>query len=66
MLFVLVNLGRHLKLDPEKALQETNTKFRRRFAWIESALQKDQNKDIRECSVEELERYWQASKAYYP
>lgn len=66
VLFVLVNLSRHLKLDPESALQKTNTKFRQRFAWMENALQQEHNKTLRECSLEELERYWQASKAYYP
>lgn len=65
VLFVLVNLARHLGLNPEQALQKTNHKFRQRFAWMEEALQKDQ-KNLRECSLEELESYWQASKAWYP
>lgn len=66
VLFVLVNLSRHLKLDPESALQKTNTKFRQRFTWMENALQQNENKNLHECSPEELEQYWQASKAYYP
>jgi len=65
VLFVLVNLARHLNLNPEQALQKTNHKFRQRFAWMEEALQKE-HKDLRECSLEELESFWQASKAYYP
>lgn len=65
VLFVLVNLARHLGLHPEKALQATNTKFRQRFAWMEAQLAAE-NKDPRTCSSEELESYWQASKAYYP
>ncbi|RMF47570.1 MAG: nucleoside triphosphate pyrophosphohydrolase [Bacteroidetes bacterium] len=65
VLFVLVNLARHLNLNPEQALQKTNQKFRQRFAWMEETLQKV-HKDLSECSPEELESYWQASKAYYP
>jgi nucleoside triphosphate diphosphatase len=37
ILFTVVNLARHLKVDPESALRATNTKFRRRFAAMESA-----------------------------
>ncbi len=65
VLFILVNLARHLRIDPERALAMTNAKFRNRFAWMERQAQAEQ-KDIRTCSPEELESYWQASKAYYP
>ncbi|MCS7152397.1 MAG: nucleoside triphosphate pyrophosphohydrolase [Bacteroidia bacterium] len=65
VLFVLVNLARHLQINPERALALTNQKFRQRFEWMEAQAQKDQ-KDLRTCSPEELESYWQASKAYYP
>src|SRR5580704_13780457 len=37
LLFTVVNLARHLKVDPETALRTTNAKFRRRFAAMESA-----------------------------
>lgn len=37
VLFTAVNLGRHLKIDPESALRATNAKFRQRFAAMESA-----------------------------
>jgi nucleoside triphosphate diphosphatase len=36
LLFTVVNLARHLKVDPESALRSTNAKFRRRFAAMES------------------------------
>ena len=35
LLFVLVNLARFLKVDPEQALRRTNAKFRKRFAHVE-------------------------------
>ena len=38
MLFVMANIARHLKLDPEAALREANQKFVRRFAHIEARL----------------------------
>ena len=36
ILFALVNVARHLKVDPEQALRKSNAKFRRRFAHVEN------------------------------
>jgi MazG family protein len=38
ILFVMANLARKLKVDPEDALRRANAKFTRRFQHIESAL----------------------------
>src|ERR1700684_1872868 len=38
LLFAAVNLARHLRADPEAMLRQTNQKFERRFAAIETAL----------------------------
>src|SRR6201995_4223428 len=38
LLFVVANLARHLKVDPEAALRRTNAKFTRRFRHIEAEL----------------------------
>ena len=40
LLFVMANLARHLKVDPEAALRATNAKFMRRFAFVEAELAK--------------------------
>ena len=38
ILFVMANLARKLKVDPEEALRRANAKFTRRFQYIESKL----------------------------
>ena len=37
LLFTVINLSRHLKLDPESALRSSNAKFRKRFRSMETA-----------------------------
>jgi MazG family protein len=61
LLFVIVNIARFLKVDPEQALRGTNTKFRRRFAYVEQGLEA-QGKSPKEAPVEEMERLWQEAK----
>ena len=65
VLFVLVNLGRHLGIDPERALSQTNEKFEKRFQYLEMCL-KEMQKSFSECDLAELESYWQQSKSLYP
>jgi MazG family protein len=61
LLFVIVNIARFLKVDPEQALRGTNSKFRRRFAHVEQGLEA-QGKSPKEASIEEMERLWQEAK----
>ena len=61
MLFVLANLARKLKLDPESALRHANRKFARRFGAVESALA-DQGRTPAEATLEEMETLWQSVK----
>jgi MazG family protein len=61
LLFVLVNLARFVKVDPEQALRKTNAKFRRRFGYVEQKLA-ERGKTTRESSVEEMESLWQEAK----
>ncbi len=61
LLFVLVNLARFVKVDPEQALRKTNAKFRRRFGYLESRLAA-QGKSLSQASMEEMEALWQESK----
>ena len=62
LLFVMANLGRHLKVDPEKALRRVNAKFERRFKYIEAALRAD-NKQPQDASLEEMDALWDNAKS---
>lgn len=61
ILFALVNIGRFYKIYPEEALYATNTKFARRFQYIESCLRQE-NKKFEECTLEQLDLYWEKAK----
>jgi len=62
LLFAVVNLARHLKIDPEAALRTANFKFERRFRAIEARLAKA-GKAPSDTSLDDLEAHWQAVKA---
>jgi len=61
LLFVVANLARHLKVDPEAALRAANAKFTRRFHHIEAALAARGSKPG-DSSLEEMEALWQEAK----
>jgi MazG family protein len=61
LLFVLVNLARFVKVDPEQALRKTNAKFRRRFTYIEQKLG-ERGKTLADSNIEEMEALWQEAK----
>lgn len=61
ILFVVVNLARFLKVDPEQALRATNAKFRTRFAHVEQGLEHS-GKTLKEATLEEMEQLWQEAK----
>ncbi len=62
LIFAIVNIGRHVKADPEQALRGTNTKFRRRFNHIEQVLDAE-GETLEAASLERMEEIWQAAKA---
>ncbi len=63
VLFVLANLARKAKIDPEVALRSANAKFERRFRWIEEALQRD-GKTPETSSLEEMDGLWNLAKRH--
>ena len=62
LLFVLANLARHLKVDPEAALRRANVKFDRRFRGIEATL-KAEGRTPDEATLEEMDTLWDQAKA---
>jgi nucleoside triphosphate diphosphatase len=61
VLFALVNFGRHLGIDAESALRQTNDKFRRRFHYVEHELERE-GKALADVDLEAMEALWQAAK----
>lgn len=62
LMFVMANLARHLKVDPETALRRANAKFERRFRAIEDAL-KAENRLPEEATLAEMDALWDRAKA---
>jgi ATP diphosphatase len=62
LLFVVVNLGRHLKVDAETALRAANAKFTRRFEAIEAQLAAEGRRP-EEATLAEMDAIWDAAKA---
>jgi MazG family protein len=61
LLFTLVNLARFLKVDPEQALRKTNTRFRRRFGFVEHEVAAGGGA-FSETEIDRLEELWQKAK----
>jgi len=62
LLFVVANLARHLKVDPEAALRSANAKFTRRFRHIETSLAA-RGITPGAASLQDMESLWQDAKA---
>jgi len=65
MLFAIVNLARHLQVDPEVALRATNARFSRRFQYIEKRL-RESGRTIQEMDLAVLEALWNEAKKDQP
>ena len=61
LLFAVVNVARHLKVDPERAMEKTCNKFVRRFAEMERQARQE-NKVLSDLSLTELDTLWNRSK----
>lgn len=61
LLFAVVNLSRHLKVDAEAALRQATAKFERRFRFIEQRL-REAGLAIEDCSLEQLDVLWGEAK----
>ena len=61
LLLTIVNLSRHLGVNPESALAGANGKFRRRFGAVEAAFE-DRQRGLADASLDEMEDAWQTAK----
>ncbi len=61
VLFVMANIARRWKINPEEALRKSNSKFSRRFRYIERQLA-ESNRDIESISLIEMEELYQKGK----
>jgi len=61
LLFVVTNIARHLKVEPEAALKLTNRKFRRRFRHIEQGLE-ERGQSLDAATLDEMEALWLEAK----
>jgi uncharacterized protein YabN with tetrapyrrole methylase and pyrophosphatase domain len=61
LLFCIVNVCRHLKVDPETALRRTNQKFSRRFQHVETRI-REQGRELTQSSLTEMDSYWDEAK----
>jgi MazG family protein len=62
VLFVVANLARTLDVDPEDAVRYTNSKFVRRFKYIEAKLA-ERGKTPDQSDLEEMDALWEEVKA---
>lgn len=62
LLFAIVNLARHLDVDPESALKAANRKFRRRFAHVEARL-RETGRQPADSTLAEMDALWEEAKA---
>jgi nucleoside triphosphate diphosphatase len=62
LLFVVVNLARHLDVEPETALKRTNRKFRARFQFIEKEL-RSEGRSLEDADLSEMDGLWNKAKS---
>jgi ATP diphosphatase len=61
LLLVVVNLARHLKVNPEMALRKGTDKFTRRFNYVEQQVLTS-GRAVTDCELEELDALWDEAK----
>ncbi len=61
VLFAVTNLARHLDVNPEAALRDSNTRFEARFRDMEQWFE-GQGRALNDCEPETLDKAWNESK----
>jgi len=62
LLFAVVNVARHLRVDPESALRRASQKFRRRFELVEE-LARDRSIELERADLTTLDGLWDEAKS---
>ncbi|MFN5324873.1 MAG: nucleoside triphosphate pyrophosphohydrolase [Bacteroidota bacterium] len=62
LMFSMVNLSRFLNVNPDEALERTNSKFIARFQYLEQAA-KHIGKSLQDMSLEEMDVFWNEAKS---
>lgn len=62
LMFSMINAARLYKINPENALEKCNQKFIRRFNHVEAQAMK-QGRELKDLTLEEMDRYWNEAKA---
>ncbi len=63
LLLVVVNLARHLNVNPEIALKRATDKFSKRFRFIEQSLANN-GRQLQDCELAELDDLWNEAKRH--
>ena len=63
LLFAVVNVARHLGVDPESALRRASQKFRRRFELVE-VLARERSVDLGSADLATLDSLWDEAKTH--
>ena len=61
LFFILINLARHLQIDPDIAIESANQKFMRRFLKLEE-IAKKRNQNIENANIDDLDELWEEVK----
>ncbi len=61
LLFSLINYSRFININAEEALERTNSKFIKRFTYMEEAIKKE-GKELSQLTLEEMDIYWEKAK----
>ncbi len=62
VLFVCLNIARHLKIEAEMSLRHTNRKFIRRFDYVKQQMQSS-DINMSQQALDQMEAFWQQSKS---
>jgi tetrapyrrole methylase family protein / MazG family protein len=65
LLFSLVNLGRHLGMQPEETLNNAIRRFTGRFQYIEDRL-REKGKTLSDSNLDEMDSLWNEAKTKLP